>query len=215
MDVLLTHGSSDSRHGEQVKKLAAEVSAILGKAVGVAFLSDERLPKGARVLPLFLGQGRHGAVDAPALAEKSQAILLPSLAAHTDRIAELAYNRVTVNGRRVNALFGLYRYAGFEALYAALHERNKRCTLVAAGALHAEPKLASVLKLWRKDGISPIKLQPMLLFDGKSLDEMAVQAVDDDVGGGDARGRDIETLPVLSQAPGFPELIASLLESPE
>jgi len=198
MKILLAHGSTDQRHGEQLTALADTVSGLLDAEVGVAFLSDDALPRGATVLPLFLGEGRHGTVDAPTLAEKSQSILLPSLATHADQIADLAYERVTANGRRVKVLFGLYRHAGFEGLYAALHARNKRCTLVAHGALHAEPKVAYVLKLWREDGVSPVKLQPMLLFNGKSMDEMAAQA----------EGEDIEILPVLSQTPGFSELIA-------
>jgi len=202
MFVLLAHGSSDVRHGDAVRKLAEDVSTHLGEEVGTVFLSDEYLPEGAHVLPLFLGEGKHGTEDAPLLAEKSGAQLLPSLAAHADRIAELAYNRVTTQGRRVSALFGLYRYAGFEALYAALHAQNKRCTLVAHGALHGEPTVASTLALWRADGIAPIKLQPMLLFDGKSMDEMAAMA-----------GEDVEILPVLSKGEGFAELIASLFEA--
>ncbi|MFQ5581020.1 MAG: sirohydrochlorin chelatase [Mariprofundaceae bacterium] len=202
MFVLLAHGSSDQRHGEQVRALAAGVSQRLSEEVKAAFLSDEWLPKGTRVLPLFLGYGQHGAVDAPKLAEKSQAMLLPSLAAHADRIAELAYDRMTAEGRRVNALFGLYCYAGFEALNAALHERNKRCTLVAHGALHAEPTIASVIRLWREDGVGAIRLQPMLLFDGKSMDEMATMA----------RGEDVEILPALSKGSDFAELITSLFK---
>ncbi len=202
MNILLAHGSSDTRHGEQVRRLAADVSECLNEEVSAAFLSDDSLPHGARVLPLFLGAGRHGSVDAPALAEQSGAQLLPSLAAHADRIAELAYDRVTTEGHRVNALFGLYRFSSFEALYAALHTRNKRCTLVAHGTLHGEPSVTSVLKLWHEDGVSPIRVQPMLLFDGKSLDEMTAIA----------SAPNIDILPPpLSQAPGFTELIASLL----
>jgi len=202
MNILLAHGSSDARHGDQVRALATEVAGLLGEAVEAAFLSDKQLPKGARVLPLFVGEGKHGTVDAPRLAEQSQAVLLPSLAAHADGIAELAYNQATAAGRRVNVLFGLYRFAGFEALYGQLHARNKRCTLVAHGALHGEPSVASVLKLWRDGGVASVKLQPMLLFDGNSMDEMESMASDDDV----------EILPVLSQCPGFAELIASILK---
>jgi len=202
MNILLAHGSSDARHGDQVRKLAADVSRILGDTVQAAFLSDETLAKGARVLPLFLGEGQHGLTDAPALAEKSGAVLLPSLAAHADKIADLVYARVTAETRRVNTLFGLYRFSGFEAPYAALHERNKRCTLVAHGALHGQPSVASVLRLWRENGVESIKLQPMLLFDGKSMDEMAAMA----------DGNDVEILPVLSRGEEFAELIALLFE---
>jgi len=203
MFVLLAHGSSDARHAAQVQSLAARVSERLGEEVGCAFLSDERLPEGAYVLPLFLGCGRHGTRDAPALAEKSGAHLLPSLAAHAEAIADLAYDRVTNDTRRVNALFGLYRFIGFEQLYASLHERNRRCTLVAHGALRTEPSIASVLRLWRADGVTPVRLQPMLLFEGKSMEDMAAMAGSDDV----------EILPVLSQDEDFVELIASLLKA--
>ncbi len=203
MFVLLAHGSSDARHAEQARMLAARVSEHLGEEVGCAFLSDARLPKGAHVLPLFLGQGRHQAEDVPALANRSDAVLLPSLAAHADAIAELAYGRVTRDGRRVNALFGLYRFVGFEALYAALHARNRRCTLVAHGALHAEPTVASVVRLWREDGVGPIRLQPMLLFEGRSMDEMAAQAA----------GEDVEMLPPLAKGEDFAELIVEILRS--
>ncbi len=202
MHVLLAHGSADARHAAQVRALAAQVSEQLGEEVGCAFLSDERLPKGVHVLPLFLGEGRHATADAPRLAGACGATLLPSLASHADRIAELAYDRVTAESRRVNALFGLYRFSGFEAMYAALHARNKRCSLVAHGALHTEPSVASVLRLWREDGVTPIRLQPMLLFEGRSLDDMAAQA----------RGEDVEVLPPLSQGDDFTELVASLLK---
>jgi len=202
MYVLLAHGSSDARHAAQVQSLAARVSEQLGTEVGCAFLSDERLPKDAHVLPLFLGMGRHGARDAPALAERSGAYLLPSLATHAEAIADLAYDRVTNDTRRINALFGLYRFAGFEQLYAALHERNRRCSLVAHGALHAEPSIASVLRLWRADGVTPVRLQPMLLFEGKSMEDMAAMA------GGD----DVEILPPLARGDDFVKLVASLLK---
>jgi len=200
--ILLAHGSSDARHAGQVQALALSVSEKLGEEVGCAFLSDEKLTKGTQVLPLFLGHGQHGAADAPRLAKKSGAVLLPSLAAHADAIAELAYDRITAEGRRVNAMFGLYRFNGFEALYAALHVRNKHCSLVAHGALHGEPSVASVLALWREDRVHYIKLQPMLLFDGLSMDEMT----------GMATGDDVEILPALSQGDDFIKLIASLLK---
>ncbi|RME11470.1 MAG: hypothetical protein D6816_02050, partial [Bacteroidetes bacterium] len=146
---------------------------------------------------------RHLSEDVPALIERSGAKRLPALADHADAIAELAYDRVTHDTRRVNALFGLYRFSGLEALYAALHARNKRCTLVAHGALHAEPSVASVVRLWREDGVALIRLQPMLLFSGRSLDEMAEQA----------KGEDIEILPPLSHGDDFAALIAALLRS--
>jgi len=210
---LLAHGSSDARHIRGAQALAASVSRLLGEEVGCAFLSDEqsdeRLPEGARVLPLFLGLGRHARVDAPALAAKSGAHLLPPLAERAEAVAELAWARVTADAgggsgarrRKVNAMFGLHRFAGFEALYAALHARNARARLTAQTALHAEPSIASVLALWRAEGVAPIRFQPMALFPGRSLDAMARAAA----------GEDVEMLPPLAESEGFVELIAGLL----
>jgi len=201
MFVLLAHGSSDARHAAEARRLAQSVSETLGDEVGCAFLSDDTLPRGARVLPLFLGHGRHLGRDVPALIERSEAEQLPALADHADAVAELAYDRVTHDTRRINTLFGLYRFSGFEALYAALHAENRRCTRVAHGALHAEPSVASVVNLWREDGVSPIRLQPMLLFSGHSYDEMSDQAA----------GEDVEILPPLACGTGLAELIAARL----
>lgn len=199
--VLLAHGSSDARHAREVRGLGEKVSGLLGEAVGCAFLSDGKLPQGARVLPLFLGHGRHGLVDAPRLAEESGATLLPSLAEHAERIAELAYDRVTASGGCVNALFGLYRFSGFAAIHAALLARSRRCLRVACGALHAEPSLATVLRLWREDGVGPVRLQPMLLFEGASMALMRHQL----------QGEDVEILPALSQGDDFTALVVALL----
>jgi len=178
----------------------------MGEEVLAAFLSDSSLPCGARVLPLFLGEGRHGAADAPALAARCGAQLLPSLAAHADRIADLACERMRATGEPVNALFGLYSFSGFAALQEALRARSRQFVRVAFGALHGEPSItspsiASVLAQWRREEVSPVRLQPMLLFNGRSMDAMAAMA----------GGHGVEILPPLSQGEGFAELIGSLL----
>jgi sirohydrochlorin ferrochelatase len=59
MKTLLAHGSSDSRHEKQAQLLADNVSVLLGEEVSLAFLNDEKLPDGATVLPLFLGEGKY------------------------------------------------------------------------------------------------------------------------------------------------------------
>lgn len=196
--VLLAHGSSDARHAAEARALAQSVSETLGEEVGCAFLSDDSLPQGARVLPLFLGHGVHLRRDVPALAARSNAELLPALADRADAIAEVAFARMTAETRRVNALFGMYRFAGFEQLYAALHERIHRCTRVARAALHAEPSIASVLRLWREEEVGPIRLQPMLLFSGRSYDEMAEQAA----------GEDVDMMPPLAHGEDMARLIS-------
>ena len=202
MNTLLTHGSSDARHAEQVRRLAANVSDRLGEQVGCAFLSDKTLPKGAWVLPLFLGHGRHEMIDAPALAARSGAVLLPSLAHHADLIAALVCDRVVQQSRPDNVLFGIYRYNGFEALRSVLTRLHPGSARTGIGALHAEPSIRDRLDSWREENIGSIILQPMLLFDGNSVDEMAEQAA----------GEDVEMLPVLSQGDDFAGLIASLMK---
>ncbi len=203
MKILLAHGSSDARHAEQVRRLAANVSEKLGEQVGCAFLSDETLPRGARVLPLFLGHGRHEMVDAPALVERSGAVLLPSLAHHADAIAALACDRVMQQRRPDNALFGIYRYDGFEAVTSALTRLHPDGARIVVGALHGEPSIHDRIIRWRQGNGGLIILQPMLLFDGNSMDEMAEQV----------STAEVETLPVLSQGDDFAELIALLLKT--
>jgi sirohydrochlorin ferrochelatase len=65
VNILLAHGSPDSRHGEQVRQMADKVADLLGEQVGVSFLNEKSLPQGARVMPLFLGDGQHVLVDTP------------------------------------------------------------------------------------------------------------------------------------------------------
>ncbi len=205
--MLLAHGSSDARHAGEARALARRVSGLLGQEVGCAFLSDVCLPEGACVLPLFLGMGRHARVDAPALAAKSGACLLPPLAAHADEVARMACERVAAMGgegrRKACALFGLYHFVGFEALYAALHARNARFRLMAQAALHAEPSIASVLGLWREESVAPVWFQPMLLFSGRSLETMTRQA----------SGENVNIMTPLAEMDGFASFIAGLLAS--
>jgi hypothetical protein len=54
-----------------VEKLAGKVSTLLDEEIGTAFLGDDSLPKGATVLPLFLGEGKHVREDIPKLVATS------------------------------------------------------------------------------------------------------------------------------------------------
>jgi len=198
MKILLAHGSTDSRHGEQMKALARTVSELLGEDVGAAFLGDDQLPKGATVLPLFLGEGKHVREDVPALVAASDCVLLPNLAASADTIAALALNEVTRETRRINALFVLYRFGGFEKLAAALYGRVKSCSKHALASLHSEPSLMAVLEHWQQEGVKPVALQPMLLFEGKSMDRLRSMTAPFDV----------NINPVLSEYDDFPALVA-------
>jgi len=200
MKILLAHGSTDIRHGEQMKVLACKVSELLDEDVGAFFL-DGSLPKGATVLPLFLGEGKHVREDIPALTAASDCVVLPSLAASADRVAALALAELTKETRRINALFVLYRFGGFEKLAAALYAQVKICSKHALASLHGEPSLTAVLEHWQKQGVNPIVLQPMLLFEGKSMDRLRSMS----------ETFDINIAPVLSEYDGFAAWIADCL----
>ena len=199
MYVLLAHGSSDGRHVEQVKALACRVSGLLNEEIGTAFLDDHALPKGATVLPLFLGQGKHVREDVPALIAASGCRLLPPLDHHADTIADMAVGQMTKETRRINALFVLYRFAGFEKLAAALYGRMKICSKHALASLHSEPSVNTVLQHWQQEDVKVISLQPMLLFEGKSMDRLRTMT----------EPFEISVAPVLSEYDGFAALIAN------
>jgi sirohydrochlorin ferrochelatase len=203
MNILLAHGSPDTRHGDQVRALAAKSSEILGEQVGTSFLSEKSLPKGARVLPLFLGAGRHVLVDAPRLIHASGCEMLPPLEHKAARIAEMAMDLVTIETRRVNALFVIYSFSGFEKLAAQLYKQSKRCSKVALASLHAEPSIKAVLDFWQDEGIKQIALQPMLLFEGRTLDMVQAMA--------DHAAPQITPGPVLAAHEAMPALIADCL----
>jgi len=201
MKILLAHGSSDSRHGEQVKTLACKVSGLLGEEIGTTFLDDHALPEDATVLPLFLGQGKHVREDIPALIAASGCRLLPALDHYADTIADMAVGHMTKETRRINALFVLYRFAGFEKLAAALYGRMKICSKHALASLHSEPSVTTVLQHWQQEDVKVISLQPMLLFEGKSMDRLRAMT----------EPFEISVAPVLSEHDGFAAWIADCL----
>jgi len=205
MKVLLAHGSTDTRHGEQMQTLACKVSELLDEDVGTAFLGGCKLSKGATVLPLFLGEGKHVREDIPSLVAASDCVLLPNLAASADRIAALALQELTKETRRINALFVLYRFAGFEKLAAALYAQVKICSKHALASLHSEPSLTAVLEHWQQEGVKPVALQPMLLFEGKSMDRLRAMS----------EPFDVNIKPVLSEYDDFPALVAQCFKASE
>ena len=201
MNILLAHGSTDARHGEQFNALADTVSTLLDEDVGTAYLGDNALPKNATVLPLFLGQGKHVREDIPALIAVSGCRLLPPLDQYADTIADMAVGHMTKETRRINALFVLYRFAGFEKLAAALYGRMKICSKHALASLHSEPSVDTVLQHWQQEDVKVISLQPMLLFEGKSMDRLRAMT----------EPFEISVAPVLSEHDGFAAWIADCL----
>ncbi|MDQ6970472.1 MAG: hypothetical protein Q9M16_08180 [Mariprofundus sp.] len=204
MKILLAHGSTASAHGEQLAALAAKVSALLGIEVGTAFLSDDALSKGATVLPLFLGEGKHVYEDLPKLAALSDCTVLSPLANHAEAIADLVLAALTKDTRRIHALFVMYRFGGFEQLIAALYGKAKICSKHALASLHTEPGVDVLLQHWQQEGVKAISLQPMLLFEGHSLDRLQTMVSESNIA--------VSMAPVLSDLAGFPELIADIFK---
>ena len=205
MKLLLAHGPSDSINGEQVRALAENVSSLLTEEGGTAFLSYKKLPHDAQILPLFLGAGTHMSEDIPKLAAVSKCSLLAPLAEQSESNAALAYDALTLETKRINTLFAIYRFGGFESLVAALHASNKRCSQVAIASMHSDPSISSVLDLWHNDGLTQVTIQPMLLFAGHSLarvENMITESM-----------MNTTLAPVLSEYEGFAELVANLLRS--
>jgi len=200
MNVLLAHGSSNASHSEQVQALAAKVSALLGEEVGVAYLNDQQLPQGARVLPLFLGEGKHVREDIPGLIAASHCELLPGLVDQSEAIADMAIDLITRDTRRINALFVLYRFAGFEKLATALYGKMKVCSKHALASLHSEPSVPSLLQHWQAEALNQVSVQPLLLFKGASLVRLQSMMNDIDI--------EISQGPVLSEHEAFSRLIA-------
>lgn len=204
MKVLLAHGSSDSVHGQQVRSLSENISELLDEEIGTAFLSDGKLPEGATVLPLFLGTGKHVTEDIPKLSTASSCTLLPALGEQSEAIATLAYDALTRETQRINLLFALYRFGGFESLATALHASSRCCSLVTMTSMHDEPSVTSVLNLCHNKGVEKVTLQPMLLFGGRSLARVRDMITESEM-------PNVTLAPVLSELDGFTALAAECL----
>jgi len=202
--VLLAHGSSNASHTEQVETLATKVSELLGEEVGVAYLNDRILPAGVRVLPLFLGEGKHMREDVPRLIAASDCDLLPSLSEQSDAIADMAIDLITRDTRRISVLFVIYRFSGFEKLATAMYEKMKKCSKHALASLHSEPSVTSLLQHWQTEEIKKISLQPLLLFKGASLVRLQRMMNDSEL--------EIIQGPVLCEHESFAQLLANCFQ---
>ncbi len=170
MNILLSHGSPDEAHSRAVEALAAKVAAELGEAVGTAFLGDG-LPRGAKVLPLFLTRGRHLEQDVPAQAGAAGAELLAGPADFPAEVADMALELARAARAKQRAvMFALYRLAGAEELMSELYDRSKQFPLPAIAGLHGHCDAASVLTLWRDEGLKEALVQPVLMFPGHSME---------------------------------------------
>ncbi len=201
MNILLAHGSSDSRHAAQAEALAAAASKELGEAIELRFLSNERLPDEARVLPLLLGEGWHAKIDLARLSRQPGCTMLPALSEHPDAIAGMA-GELAVGARdeKANALFGVYHFAGFEAVTTALYGLKRKFPRVALAALYSDPKLADVLSLLAEEKVKHLVVQPLAVFEGRTMEHVRRVVA--------GSGVDAAVGPVLSEHPGFAGFVA-------
>ena len=200
MNILLSHGSPNDVHRKAVEALAGKVSLALGESVNSAFLGDD-LPKGARVLPLFLTHGRHLEVDVPEMAEASGAQLIAGPAEYPADMAQMALELAVGQRNKQRAvMFALYRLGDAHDLMAELYERSKKFPLPSIAALHGQCNAASVLALWKAETITDALIQPVLLFPGHSMDALTEVAKKSDM--------DFSVGPVLSDHPRFAAWLA-------
>jgi len=182
LNLILAHGSSDDRHRRQVRDLALKVAERLAEPVEAGFLDGENLPERATVLPLFLGEGRHVLNDAAQLARQSDCRLLPSLVRHAGEIAAMAADLAEkVSLSYCPVLFAIYRLRGFERLVSGLNRQRKRFPRMALASLHGLPDCASILNLWRSEGVRHIVVQPAFLFHGHTMEGLKTCLFEEDI----------------------------------
>lgn len=206
MNILLAHGSSDSRHAEQAKALARQASEVLGESIELFFLSSDALPDGARVLPLLLGEGWHARKDISRLSKASSCTMLPPLSNHAIAIAcmagDLAKEALSSD---CSAMFALYHLEGFEALAHALDGMKARFPKMEVVDMYAPPGITRALAQWQADGIADIVVQPMVMFEGRTMEHIRRQVAESNssalIG------------PVLSSHIAFPAFIADCFKS--
>jgi len=199
MNILLAHGSSDSRHATQAQQLTDRAAEELGEAIELRFLNSEMMPEGAKVLPLLLGEGWHAKVDLKKLSEVSICTMLPALSARSIPIAcmasDLAKGAISGNS---SAVFAVYHIEGFETIAKALHGLSTRFDDLSVVEMHQSPNVSDQLQQWKER--ENIIVQPIALFEGRTMESVrrSVEQSESDAVVG----------PVLSSHIAFPAFIA-------
>jgi sirohydrochlorin ferrochelatase len=169
LNILLAHASPDGGYRQAAIRLASGLARELDEDVRIHFLDEEDLPTGGRVLPLFLGEGKHVTRDVRIMAKRAGWRLLPALNHLADEIATMLTARAKNLDTRARAvMLAPYRFTGMEAFIAALYKHSRRLRLPSIAAVHGSPDVDDVLKLLRQEGAHPVALQPALIFPGKS-----------------------------------------------
>lgn len=201
MNILLAHGSSDSRHAAEALSLADKAAEQLGESVEVHYLDSPALPEGARVLPLLLGEGWHARNDITRLSEASDCTMLPSLSGRAVSIADMAGDLAAdVLSGEVNAIFTIYHFHGFEAVTSELKGLEKRFSRISLAAIYSSPNVGETLAQWYDEGVKNILVQPLVLFEGKTMEKVRRIVAESDA--------DAHTGLTLSSHADFPSFIA-------
>lgn len=150
--------------------LAENAAAILDVPIELHFLSSEKLPGGAKVLPLLLGEGWHAKNDIVRLGEASACSMLPPLSSHAVPIACMASDlaKEALAGAS-SAIFAVYHHKGFEPVAAALRGLSARFENIEVIEIYGDPDIPQTLKDWQKREIDSIVVQPLALFEGRTM----------------------------------------------
>ncbi|MDQ7001506.1 MAG: CbiX/SirB N-terminal domain-containing protein, partial [Ghiorsea sp.] len=141
--------------------------------------------------------------DVPQLIQAAQATMLAPLFEHSDALAALVVSELTQDSKRIHLMFSGYQFTGFGRLVASLYQQSKGCTMAAMSALHGSPNISNVLQNIQVQGVKKIIIQPVLLFDGHSLDMCTTLAKQVDI--------ELDIKPALVETTGFAALIADIL----
>jgi len=177
LNILLAHGSSDSRHAAQATLLAEQAAVEFGEAIEVCFLSSEAMPEGAHVLPLLLGEGWHARNDISRLAKASACTMMPSLSARSIPVACMAADLAIdsypdLQASQCSAMFAIYHFEGFETVARALNGLNRRFSDSVVAGIYSSPSLEETLTQWRDEESENIVVQPMALFEGHTMEKL-------------------------------------------
>ncbi|MDX8402379.1 MAG: CbiX/SirB N-terminal domain-containing protein [Mariprofundaceae bacterium] len=209
MNVLLAHGGSSEAHAEDAHRLARRVAESLGAPVVAGFLDEAPAHDVTCVLPLFLAEGRHVRRDAPAWAARAGARLIAGpcdtpeiVAPWAAALAERTRQAHRSGARPAGAVaFALHRLRDARALMAALYPESKRFPWPAVVGLHGECRLQDVLALWREEGVREAVVQPVLMFEGRTLTRLREIAASAD-------GLDVQIGRPLSDHPELADWLA-------
>ena len=154
--------------------LAENAAAILGAPIELHFLSSEKLPDGAKVLPLLLGEGWHARNDIVRLGEASACSMLPPLSSHAVPIACMAGDlaKEALAGKAHaggSAIFAVYHHKGFEPVAAALRGLSARFENIEVIEIYGDPDISRTLQDWQQREFDSIVVQPLALFEGRTM----------------------------------------------